>query len=178
MQVADTRQLVPWLGCLPAGCSSSRDGCCWDSPASQQSCSGEPGYGKDLLLLFTTCFCSYFYPESVVQCSSKVSVFISKDHECHLTEGEINSRVSHRNLSSLCSNHQLIPELFWIWKIQAWLFRTQIAALEWRQSQSREKKFFSCKKESFPFAPKTIFSQLKENSVHKPTYMSKQHTTK
>lgn len=95
---------------------------------------------QDLLLLFTTCFCSYFYPEAVAQCSTKLPVVISKDHECHLTEGEINRRVSHRNLSSLCSNHQLIPELFWIWKIQAWLFRTQRAALEWRRSLCCEKK--------------------------------------
>lgn len=69
-------------------------------------------HGKGAVTAIHYVLLHYFYPESVVQCSTKLSVVISKDHECHLTEGETNSRVSHRNLSSLCSSHQLIPELF------------------------------------------------------------------
>lgn len=85
----------------PARRTLLQDGHRRDSPARQQSRLRNLPTARDLLLLFTTSFCTYFYPESVVQCSTKSAVFISKDHECHLTDGEINSRVSHRNLSSL-----------------------------------------------------------------------------
>lgn len=82
MHVADTRLLVTKLlngslDCLQTGCSVETDAAVTVQPASRAALENL-ATAKYLLPLFTTCFCSYFYPGSVAQCSTNYQCLLVK----------------------------------------------------------------------------------------------------